>query len=100
MIFLIKFICSLLFLSIFSSCSSKDDSFLNEDALILSHDGAEREYLLHTPENYDSSISHPMEYSKNLKINLLIAFYRDNQLPRHSFRNHDHPISLGKGNLD
>ena len=63
MIFKSKYICSLIFLSIFSSCSSKEDSFFNEDALILSHDGMEREYLLHIPENYDSSISHPIVFN-------------------------------------
>ena len=63
MIFKTKYICSLIFLSIFCSCSSKEDSFFNEDALILSHDGMEREYLLHIPENYDSSNSHPIVFN-------------------------------------
>ena len=63
MIFKPKYICSLIFLSIFSSCSSREDSLLNEDALILSHDGMEREYILHIPENYDSSISHPIVFN-------------------------------------
>ena len=64
MIFKSKCICSLIFLFIFFvTCSSKEDSFFNEDALILSHDGMEREYLLHIPENYDSSISHPIVFN-------------------------------------
>ena len=58
-----KYIYSLILLYIFSACSSKDDSFHNEDALFLSHDGVEREYLLHIPENYDSSISHPIVFN-------------------------------------
>ena len=54
---------SLISLFVFYSCSSKDNSFFNENALIISHDGYEREYLLHIPENYDLSISHPIVFN-------------------------------------
>ena len=63
MLFKNKYIFSFIILYIFSSCSSEDNSFFNEDALILAHDGLEREYLLHIPENYDSSISHPIVFN-------------------------------------
>ena len=63
MIFKYKCFYSLISLFVFYSCSSKDDSFFNENALIISHDGYEREYLLHVPENYDSSISHPIVFN-------------------------------------
>ena len=63
MIFKYKCFYSLIFLFVLYSCSSKDDSFFNENALIISHDGYEREYLLHVPENYDSSFSHPIVFN-------------------------------------
>lgn len=63
MIFKYKYIFNLVFLAIFGSCSFNDDSFFNEDALILSHDGVEREYLLYIPESYDSAISHPIVFN-------------------------------------
>ena len=63
MIFKCKCFYSLIFLFVLYSCSSKDDSFFNENALIISHGGYEREYLLHVPENYDSSISHPIVFN-------------------------------------
>ena len=63
MTFKYKNLLKLIFLLIFGACSVKDSSFYNEDALILSHNNEDREYLLHIPENYDSTISHPIVFN-------------------------------------
>ena len=63
MIFSYKNLSTIIFLFFLSSCSLKDDTFTNEGALILTHDSVDREYLLHVPENYDSTISHPIVFN-------------------------------------
>ena len=63
MIFNYKNLNIITFILTISSCSLKNDVFTNEDALILNHDSVDREYLLHVPENYDSTISHPIVFN-------------------------------------
>ena len=58
--FNIKYLYTYLYLVLCSSCSDQGDSLINTGALILSHNGVDREYLLHVPELKEGSTSYPL----------------------------------------